>query len=495
MIVVLGNIIFWIYIVALVYVTLYCLVQFHLLVHYKMHHWKRDKLDKPTALSNDESPLVTVQLPIYNEQYVTERLIDNIMLLDYPKEKLEVHILDDSTDETVDISRRKVAEYKAKGFNIELITRKDRSGYKAGALKAATPKASGDLIAIFDADFLPYKDFLRKTVPYFNNPEIGVVQTRWEHINKDYSLLTRLQAFQLNVHFTIEQQGRESGNLLLQFNGTAGLWRKKTIEDAGGWEADTLTEDLDLSYRAQIKGWKIAFLEDIGAPAELPAEMHGLKSQQHRWMKGGAETARKMLPTVWKSDLPLHQKLHGSAHLLASSVFLCVFIIGVFSVPLLFLITPIGIDMDNLMIFLISLVSLVFVYLQANVFTNWEEENRLWKVFKFILIFPLFLAISMGLAFHNSLAVMQGFLGKKSAFIRTPKYKLEGKSDSFLNKNYLDIRLNKGIIMEGFLTLYFLFALIAGFVIEDGSFFVFHFFLTLGYGFIFFYSVKHLKYK
>jgi cellulose synthase/poly-beta-1,6-N-acetylglucosamine synthase-like glycosyltransferase len=459
-----------------------------------MHHWRNSE-PEPTPEMDGEYPMVTVQLPIFNEQYVVERLIDNITSLDYPKDKLEIHVLDDSTDETLEISRKKVNEYKAKGFNIDLLTRDDRSGYKAGALKVATPKATGDLIAIFDADFLPYKDFLKKTIPYFSNSEIGVVQTRWEHINRDYSLLTRLQAFQLNVHFTIEQQGRESGNYLLQFNGTAGVWRKECIEDAGGWEADTLTEDLDLSYRAQIKGWKIAFLENIGAPAELPAEMHGLKSQQHRWMKGGAETAKKMLPTIWKSDLPLTMKLHGSAHLLASSVFLCVFIIGVFSVPLLFLIKPVGINMDNLMIFLISLVALIFVYLQANVLTNWEGENRLVKVIKFFTIFPLFLAISMGLAFHNSLAVIQGFLGKQTAFIRTPKYKLEDKSDSYLNKKYLDIKLNKGIIMEGLLTLYFLFAVVASFVIKDGSFLLFHIFLMIGYGTIFFYSVKHLRYK
>lgn len=495
MITVVGNIIFGIYLVALVYVTMYCLIQFHLLVHYKMHHWKKGKLSEEQSLSEGEYPMVTVQLPIFNEQYVVERLIDNIILIDYPREKIEFHILDDSTDETLAISQRKIDEYKKKGYNIELLTRTDRSGYKAGALKEATPQAKGEFICIFDADFLPHPSFLKKTMPYFNQKDVGVVQARWEHINRDYSLLTRLQAFQLNVHFTIEQQGRESGNFLLQFNGTAGVWRKKCIEDAGGWEADTLTEDLDLSYRAQIKGWKIAFLEEIGAPAELPAEMHGLKSQQHRWMKGGAETARKMLPTIWRSNLPLGQKLHGSAHLLASSVFLCVFIIGVFSVPLLFLIGPIGINMDNLMIFLISLIALIFVYLQANVFTNWEEENRFRKMIKFLLIFPLFLALSMGLAFHNSLAVIQGFLGKKSAFIRTPKYNLAGKSDSFLNKKYLNIKLNKGIIIEGLLALYFLFALVAGFVIQDGSFFLFHFFLTLGYGTIFFYSIKHLKYK
>jgi cellulose synthase/poly-beta-1,6-N-acetylglucosamine synthase-like glycosyltransferase len=236
--------------------------------------------------SESDLPFVTVQLPIYNEKYVIERLIEAVVDFDYPKSRYEIHILDDSTDDTVDIVRKRVAYYKEQGYQIEQVIRKDRKGFKAGALKDAMPLARGEFIAIFDADFLPRPDFLLQTVPYFEDEKVGVVQTRWEHINEDYSLITRLQAMQLNVHFTVEQKGRQAGNFLLQFNGTAGLWRRETIEDAGGWEADTLTEDLDLSYRAQLKGWKIEFLEHIGSPAELPAEMNSLKSQQFRWMKG-----------------------------------------------------------------------------------------------------------------------------------------------------------------------------------------------------------------
>jgi len=283
-------------------------------------------------------PMVTVQLPLYNEQYVVERLIDTIAEFDYPKDRFEIHILDDSTDETLDIVKRKVEEYKAKGFQIEQILRTVRQGYKAGALKDGTVFAKGEFLAIFDADFMPKPDFLKKTVPFFQDPKVGVVQTRWEHINQNYSLITKLQALQLNVHFTVEQVGRMQGDYFLQFNGTAGVWRKSTIEDAGGWEADTLTEDLDLSIRAQMKGWKIKFLEEIGSPAELPAEMNALKSQQFRWMKGGAETARKMLPTLWKSkDLTTRQKIHATQHLFASSVFLFVFL-PVFPVFLYFII-------------------------------------------------------------------------------------------------------------------------------------------------------------
>jgi len=284
-------------------------MQFDLLVFYK-RGLKSITLNPDNNPDNEVNklpadyvwPMVTVQLPLYNEQYVVERLIDTIAAFDYPKDRFEIHILDDSNDETLDIVKRKVEEYKAKGFQIEQILRPIRQGFKAGALKDGTIFAKGEFLAIFDADFMPRADFLKKTVPFFQDPKVGVVQTRWEHINQNYSLITKLQALQLNVHFTVEQVGRMQGDYFLQFNGTAGVWRKSTIDDAGGWEADTLTEDLDLSIRAQMKGWKIKFLEEIGSPAELPAEMNALKSQQFRWMKGGAETARKMLPTQEKKQ-------------------------------------------------------------------------------------------------------------------------------------------------------------------------------------------------
>ena len=279
-----------VYSVGLMAITIYCLLQFHLLYYYKT---KKNKYLLQVNTPHDESldlPIVTIQLPIFNERYVVQRLLTSITALDYPKSKMEIQVLDDSTDDTVEITAKEVEKYSEQGFDIKHITRTDRTGYKAGALKSATTFAKGEFIAIFDADFLPEEDFLMKTMKHFADPKIGVVQTRWEHLNQNYSLLTRVQAFQLNVHFTVEQLGRKVGNLLLQFNGTAGVWRKETINDAGGWEADTLTEDLDLSYRAQLKGWKIIYLEDVTSPAELPSEMNGLRSQQFRWMKGGAET-------------------------------------------------------------------------------------------------------------------------------------------------------------------------------------------------------------
>ncbi len=478
---------------TLTYITLYCLMQFHLLYHYKKHHNELKVHPEVHPKLDEDMPMVTVQLPIFNEMYVVERLVENIVALDYPKEKLEIQILDDSTDETVEISKRKVAQYRQQGYDISLILRSDRKGYKAGALKEATDHAKGEFIAIFDADFLPEADFLKRTIPHFQNPNVGVVQTRWTHINQEYSLLTKLQAFQLNVHFTVEQQGRESGDYLLQFNGTAGVWRKKTIHDAGGWEADTLTEDLDLSYRAQLKGWQIIFLEDCTAPAELPAEMNGLKSQQFRWMKGGAETARKMLPTIWRSELSLSRKLHGSLHLLASSVFPFVFIMGVMSVPFIFVINPLGIDTRVLSIFMISLLSIIMVYYVANVQGVEPEVSFAKKIIKFILLFPVFLALSMGLSLHNTVAVIQGWLGKQSAFIRTPKFNILDISDKIKNQKYLQHKISPITIMEGIMTFYFIVAMIVGLYTGNNTLVILHALLGYGYGTIFYLSLKHIK--
>jgi len=465
-------------------------MQLHLLVKYKQDNEQNEKPDL-----NGHRPFVTIQLPIYNELYVVERLIDNITAIDYPKDKFEIHVLDDSNDETVDIINRKVEEYKAKGFNIERIMRDDRVGFKAGALKAATLRAKGKYIAIFDADFLPKPSFLKDTLPYFEDPKIGIVQTRWGHVNQNYSLLTELQAFQLNVHFTVEQRGRMAGNYLLQFNGTAGIWRKEAIDSAGGWEADTLTEDLDLSYRAQLKGWEITYLEDVISPAELPIEMNGLKSQQFRWMKGGAETAKKMLPTVWKSDLSFPKKLHASAHLLGSSVFLSVFAIGVFSVPLAFVIDDLGIGVQYFWIFIISLLAIIQVYYVANVKTAWPKEKKLKMILKFIFLFPVFLSLSMGLSLHNSVAVIQGFLGKKSAFIRTPKFNIQTIKDKLKGQIYLEQKIPLTTIFEGILALYFACGVIGAIYTAQYAFLYMHVLLTIGYATIFYLSVKHLATK
>ncbi len=519
-----AYIVLGIYTIALTYITVYCLMQFNLLYHYKRGKRSGAESSAPVrkemktpqlAMAGDDTggfqhddhlansdedhefPFVTIQLPIFNEMYVIERLIDSVMQFDYPKDRFEVHVLDDSIDETIEVTKAKVEEYQRKGYQIEQICRKDRKGFKAGALKEGMKHAKGEFLAIFDADFLPRADFLKKTMPFFQDECVGVVQTRWEHINEDYSLITRLQAMQLNVHFTVEQTGRMNGNHMLQFNGTAGVWRRKAIEDAGGWEADTLTEDLDLSIRAQLKGWKIEFLEDVGSPAELPVEMNSLKSQQFRWMKGGAETARKMLPTVWKSDLSLSHKLHATSHLLASSIFVFVFITGVFSVPLLFFLgdlIELGFSKHFFAYFLVGLLSIVAVYYVANVQAIPERTHDFTKsVYKFVFLFPLFLALSMGLSLHNTVAVIQGFLGRKSPFVRTPKFNIKSLRDSIASKKYLNHKLSWTTVMEGLLALYFFGAVLLGIYLQNTTFIVFHLMLFMGYGAIFFFTLRHLS--
>jgi len=514
---VIVYLVFGIYVLTLTYVTIYCVLQFHLLLQYarkaqriRKHQKKNlatfqaelapaavgtfDRVSEDTA--TEHYPWVTIQLPIFNEKYVIERLIDKVAAFDYPADRFEIHILDDSTDETVDIVAQKVAEYQARGLQIEQIQREKRQGFKAGALRDAMPLARGEFIAIFDADFLPEADFLRRTIPYFQDETVGVVQTRWAHINEDYSLLTRLQAVQLNVHFSVEQLGRMAGNHFLQFNGTAGVWRRQTIDEAGGWEADTLTEDLDLSIRAQLKGWRIEYLEGVGSPAELPAEMNSLKSQQFRWMKGGAETAKKMLPTIWRAHISWSKKFHATYHLLASTIFLFVFLMGVFSVPVLFFLgenSLIQMDAEVFAYFLIGLLSIIGIYFVGNVVAPFNEGPWYKRLFKFVVLFPLFLSLSMGLSLHNSVAIIQGYRGKRSPFIRTPKFNIQSVKDSFLNKQYIERKLSWTTIFEGILALYFGAAIVWALYFHQYTFIVYHLMLFLGFGFICFYTIRHVR--
>ncbi len=511
-----------VYTLALFYITVYCLMQFTLLYHY----WRAGKNRSgrprrqatpqfkasayamsgsgPTGSAPDEEepaevyPFVTIQLPIYNEKYVVERLIDNIVQFDYPRDRFEVQVLDDSTDETAGLTRRTVARYRAQGVQIEQVRRSQRQGFKAGALRDAMPLARGEFIAIFDADFLPHAGFLKQTLPHFEDPGVGVVQTRWGHLNEEYSLLTRLQALQLNVHFTVEQKGRMAGGYLLQFNGTAGIWRRAAIEEAGGWEADTLTEDLDLSIRAQLRGWKICYLEDVVSPAELPVEMNSLKSQQFRWMKGGAETARKMLPTVWRSGLSVWQKVQSTFHLLASTVFVFVLLTGLSSVPLLFFLDELmalGLDRDVFVFFLAGLLSIIAVYYTANVAAPIHDESRARLLGRFVVRFPLFLAMSMGLSLHNAGAVLQGWFGRPSEFVRTPKFNIKDMGDKLMANQYLSRRLSWTTVGEGLLALYFLGAVAAAWYLANYMFVLFHALLAFGFGAVFYYSLRHLYLK
>lgn len=471
-----------IYWLALTLITIFSLGQFNLTLHY-ISYGKKKK--KPPVLR--EKPFVTVQLPVYNEKYVVERLIEAVCKLDYPICKLEIQVLDDSDDETSEIINKKIKKYQKVGFDIQHLRRGERVGYKAGALQYGLERAIGGFIAIFDADFIPNPDFLLKTLPYFHD-KVGMVQTRWDHLNKDYSLITRMQAFGLDAHFTIEQSGRLNAGSFINFNGTAGVWRKECILDAGGWHYDTLTEDLDLSYRAQLKGWKFEYLENVLSPAELPVVVPAVKSQQYRWNKGAAETARKNLFQVLKSSIGFKHKIRAAFHLLNSSVFLFLLIAAFLSIPMLYLkeINPeLNIIFDLGVIFILGFFAIAVFYWYAS---RAIQEKRTFRYYA--ANFPLFLTFSMGLAFHNSVAIVEGFLGKKSPFIRTPKFNVRTKTDNWKSNQYLKWNFTPATLIEGLLAIYFLFGIYLGFRFEDYGLLLFHGMLTLGFGFIFYQSIK-----
>lgn len=472
---------------SLLFIFLFSLGQLHLTWHYiKSKKEEQTEIKEPSEL-----PLVAIQLPIFNEKYVVERLIEKVSELDYPKEKLEIQILDDSTDETVEIVKAKVKELEKKGLHFEIVTRPNRNGFKAGALQYGLERTDAEFLAVFDADFLPEKDFLLKTIPHFQNEKIGVVQTRWGHVNQDYSLLTKMQAFGLDAHFTIEQTGRNHAGSFINFNGTAGVWRKSCIEDAGGWSADTLTEDLDLSYRAQMKNWKFQFLEQVVAPAELPVIMPAIKSQQYRWNKGGAETAKKHFGNILRSKMTFSQKVHAFFHLFNSSVFLSLLMASLLSIPMLYVKDSnpqLEVFFDLGSVFLFGFFSIALFYWIASKATQ-KTKFRSY----FFKRFPLFLTFSMGLSLHNAIAVAEGLLGFKSPFIRTPKFNILKKGDSWKSNEYIKPKLSLQTLMEGLLCLYFIFGIVSGFLLEDFGLMFFHIMLAMGFGAIFFHSLKPLQ--
>lgn len=486
-----GKIVLAIYGLFLLLIFFYSILQFNLAITYA----KNKKLGKKQEPVFDPAttPKVTVQLPMFNEMYVAERIIESCAAFDYPSDKLQIQVLDDSTDETKDLIAKKVAEVAARGINIQHIHRVDRTGYKAGALDAAMDRVEGDFIAIFDADFIPEPDFLKKTMPYFQDEHIGVVQTRWGHLNKDYSLLTELQAFGLNGHFAIEQGGRNSAGHFINFNGTGGIWRKTCIEDAGGWEHDTLTEDLDLSYRAQMKGWKFQYLEDVVSPAELPITMSALKSQQHRWMKGGVECFKKM----WKRLLTTKgvktaDRIHGISHLFNSSVFLFILMVALLSLVVLHVKDSFS-DLNYILRFMsVFIISTLFLMVYYWFSFRDRKANGKKSFFHFIGRFFTFLIMSMGMSINNTVAVIEGYLGIKSSFVRTPKFNVSRKSEFKQNK-YDKKKLNLVNILEGIFAVVFLFTAINRAVYGDLGMVPFHLMLGIGFGMVFYYSVKEVR--
>ncbi|WP_417556751.1 cellulose synthase family protein [Mesoflavibacter zeaxanthinifaciens] len=473
---------------------MYALAQLNLMFNYLAAQRKKDKCPKFNLNNPEEVPYVTIQLPVFNELYVMDRLLDNIALIDYPKDKLEIQVLDDSTDETVITTKAHVDKLAATGLDIKHITRTNRQGFKAGALKEGLEIAKGEFIAIFDADFLPEHDWLQKTIPYFKNDKIGVVQTRWAHINRDYSTLTKIQAFALDAHFTLEQVGRNSKGHFINFNGTAGVWRKDCIIDAGNWEGDTLTEDLDLSYRAQLKNWEFKYLEDVETPAELPVVISAARSQQFRWNKGGAENFRKMLWRVLTSkNISAKTKLHGILHLLNSTMFLNVLIVGILSIPMLYIKNEYAHLRPYFYIMSFFVMSTIIFFVCYWIMYKRSHGNTFKDFIKYIGMFFTFFSIAMGFSLHNSIAVLEGHIGKRSEFVRTPKFNISSLKDSWKGNKYLRKNISINVVFEGLLMLYFAFGMYSAFIVGDqgGDFglFPFHLMLTIGFGFVFFKSL------
>ncbi|HEV8203451.1 MAG TPA: glycosyltransferase [Pyrinomonadaceae bacterium] len=421
--------------------------------------WRYRKfVPEPLArFTEEELPRITVQLPLFNELYVVDRLLKAVTAIDYPGEKLEIQVLDDSTDETVKVAEAVVAKYKEQGFDIHYIHRSDRTGFKAGALENGNKSAKGDLLAIFDADFVPKPDCLRKLVDFFTDPMVGCAQMRWSHINGSYNLLTRLQTIMLDGHFVVEQTTRNRTGGFFNFNGTAGIWRRQAIEMSGGWQHDTLTEDTDLSFRAQLMGWKFVYLLDEEAPAEIPVEINAFKAQQRRWAKGVMQVGLKLYPRIWLAPLPLRVKLEMFFRLTGNISYPLMIVASFLQFPLL--LVRYNQPFYHLMVLdlpllFFSSISVVLFYGSAVWYLDAKRTPRL-------LHLPLVMGLGIGLAFSNARAVLEALLGVKSEFVRTPKYRVEeGTTDAtWKRKKY---RRKRGLLplLELGFALYFLLAII-----------------------------------
>src|SRR5712671_1590121 len=391
----------------------------------------RDKGPRATA-ALDPTPVVTIQLPLYNEMYVAERLIEAVCRIEYPRGLLEIQVLDDSTDETCEVAELAVRRCAAQGHDIKYLHRSNRIGYKAGALEEGLKVARGEFVAIFDADFMPTADFLTKLIPHFANPRVGMVQARWGHVNQDYSLLTKIQSILLDGHFVLEHGGRHRSGRFFNFNGTAGIWRRAAIEDAGGWQHDTLTEDLDLSYRAQLRGWRFVFVADHIAPAEVPVEMNGFKSQQFRWAKGSVQTCCKLLPRILRADLPLGVKAEAFFHLTANFNYPLMCVLSVLMFPSMVIRYNMG-WYEMLLIDVPLFFAATFSVCNFYIVCQREIHRDWWTRLKYL---PFLMSIGIGLCINNTRAVFEALLDKQTEFARTPKYHIEGDADEWVGKKY-----------------------------------------------------------
>jgi cellulose synthase/poly-beta-1,6-N-acetylglucosamine synthase-like glycosyltransferase len=419
--------------------------------YYLVYLYTKNRSQVPRAAGEfDPLPVVTVQLPVFNEMYVVDRLIGAVARLEYPRDRLEIQVLDDSTDETREIAEAAVRRLTARGLDVKYLHRADRKGYKAGALADGLRAARGEFVALFDADFLPTPDFLRQAIHHFTDPGVGMVQARWGHINQDYSLLTKVQAILLDGHFVLEHGARNRAGCFFNFNGTAGMWRRTAIEDAGGWQGDTLTEDLDLSYRAQLKGWRFVFLPDLVAPAEVPVEMNAFKSQQHRWAKGSIQTCRKLLPSLLAADLPLGVKAEAFFHLSANFNYPLMILLSVLMFPAMYVRYNMGwyeMLLIDVPFFIAATASVGYFYMvcQREAYPDWRARLK---------YLPLLMSVGIGLSVNNTRAVLEAMLGRPSEFTRTPKYGIERNGDDWMGKRYRQLTAVQPLI-ELALGLYF----------------------------------------
>ena len=447
----------------------------HIMVH--LYFKNRRNQPIPRSLFTD-LPFVTVQLPVFNEMYVVERLIRAVAELDYPRDKLEIQVLDDSTDETASISQRCVDEFQREGLNIVLLQRQIRTGYKAGALADGLKVAKGNFVAVFDADFLPPRDFLMNTIHHFTDSEVGMVQARWGHLNRDYSVLTKVQAIYLDGHFVMEHGARSRSGLFFNFNGTAGVWRRECIEEAGGWQHDTLTEDLDLSYRAQLAGWHFVYLEDTVAPAEVPVEVNAWKAQQFRWAKGSVQTAKKLLGTLLKSSEPWRVKGEAAFHLLTNLAYLLMAMVSVLIFPAIILREDLGwyrVLLVDLPLFMgaTGVISRYYVHSQREIYSDWKSRIR---------YLPCVLALGMGISLNNARGVIQALRGHETEFKRTPKYRVVSRGDGWWQKDYA-VRKNLTSFLELGLGVYLMAAMV--YSMGKGLYFPIPFLILFASGFFY----------
>jgi cellulose synthase/poly-beta-1,6-N-acetylglucosamine synthase-like glycosyltransferase len=465
---------------GLYFLTLVILAVFglhrYIMVYLYFRH--RDRRARPAPLPS-RLPRVTVQLPLYNEMYVVERLLESVTRIHYPKSLLQIQVLDDSTDETVAIAKAAVERYREQGFDIEYLHRDDRTGFKAGALDAGLARASGEFVLIFDADFVAPGDILEKTLGHFADPKVGMVQVRWGHVNRDYSLLTQVQSILLDGHFVLEHGGRNRAGRFFNFNGTAGIWRRETIGDAGGWQHDTLTEDLDLSYRAQLKGWRFVFVQDVVSPAEIPVEMNAFKSQQHRWAKGSIQTCRKLLPTILASDLPLPVKVEAAFHLTANFAYPLMVLLSLLMFPAMVIRYDMGLYemmIVDVPLFLGATMSVCSFYLmsQREIFgPDWRSR---------IKYLPAVLSVGIGLSLNNARAVVEALLGQQSEFVRTPKHRVENAGEDWRARRYRG-SVSFVPFLEVGLGLYF--GVMAWYALQNGIFGTLPFILLFQFGFLY----------